>query len=318
MESAVKNMNLLGKKKTPFFFLIDFEMKKPLVIPLSEIDRSVIKYDLNYKSKTENKGSQIKLRSKPVDIEEYKTAFEKVQKHLHAGDTYLLNLTFSTQIETELTLNEIYNISKAKYKLFYNNEFVCFSPETFIKINDNEIFSFPMKGTIDASIPDAENIILNDFKETAEHNTIVDLIRNDLSIVAKEVKLSKYRFIDKITTSNKTLLQVSSEIKGKLSENWNENIGDILQKLLPAGSISGAPKKRTIEIIKDAENYDRGYYTGIFGIYDGENLDSAVAIRFIEDNDKGLFYKSGGGITVNSDIISEYNELQDKIYVPVN
>jgi para-aminobenzoate synthetase component 1 len=175
-----------------------------------------------------------------------------------------------------------------------------------------------MKGTIDAAIPDAENIILNDYKETAEHNTIIDLIRNDLSIIAKEVRLTKYRFIDKITTSNKTLLQVSSEISGKLDGNWNENIGDILKKLLPAGSISGAPKKRTVEIIKDAENYERGYYTGIFGIYDGQDLDSAVAIRFIENSGGKLYYKSGGGITVNSEVTSEYNELQDKIYVPVN
>jgi para-aminobenzoate synthetase component 1 len=318
METAVKNMNLLGKKKTPFFFLIDFEMKRPLVIPLNEIDNSIIKFNFNHLCHKHNKSNKIKLNSQPVDLDEYKRAFEKVKKHLHAGDSYLLNLTFQTLIETELTIDEIYNLAQAKYKLQFGNDFVCFSPETFIKITDNRIFSFPMKGTIDAAIPDAENIILNDYKETAEHNTIIDLIRNDLSIIAKEVRLTKYRFIDKITTSNKTLLQVSSEISGKLDGNWNENIGDILKKLLPAGSISGAPKKRTVEIIKDAENYERGYYTGIFGIYDGQDLDSAVAIRFIENSGGKLYYKSGGGITVNSEVTSEYNELQDKIYVPVN
>jgi para-aminobenzoate synthetase component 1 len=248
----------------------------------------------------------------------YRKAFSNVQKHLHNGDTYLLNLTFATEITTGATLKDIFESAAAKYKLLFRDEFVCFSPETFVKIKDNRIYSFPMKGTIDASIPDAENIILNDFKETAEHNTIVDLIRNDLSIVAKEVRLVKYRYIDKITTNNKDLLQVSSEISGKLPDNWNENIGTIIFELLPAGSISGAPKKRTVEIIKETENYERGYYTGIFGVYDGEGLDSAVAIRFIERNKGKFYYKSGGGITVNSDMVSEYNELQDKIYVPVN
>lgn len=318
MERAVINMNLLGKKRIPFFFLIDFEMKKPVVVPINMTAASGIYYDFNETNKISSTKQKIQIEKKVIDIEVYRNAFSKVQNHLHNGDTYLLNLTFSTEINTENSLQEIFESAKAKYKLLYKDEFVCFSPETFVKIEDNIIYSFPMKGTIDASIPDAECKILNDFKETAEHNTIVDLIRNDLSLVAKDVKLTKYRFIDKLTTNNKDLLQVSSEISGKLPVNWNENIGEIIFNLLPAGSISGAPKKRTVEIIMETENYNRGFYTGIFGIFDGYSVDSAVAIRFIENNNGKIHYKSGGGITVNSDMISEYNELQDKIYVPVN
>jgi len=87
--------------------------------------------------------------------------------------------------------------------------------------------------------------------------------------------------------------------------------------LLPAGSITGAPKKKTVEIIKEVENYARGYYTGVFGCFDGQNLDCAVMIRYLEKIGAQIFYKSGGGITTYSDVKSEYRELIDKVYVPI-
>jgi para-aminobenzoate synthetase component 1 len=120
-----------------------------------------------------------------------------------------------------------------------------------------------------------------------------------------------------IQTNNKNLWQVSSQISGDLPKNYTENIGDILFTLLPAGSISGAPKKKTLEIIAKTENYERGYYTGIFGIFDGINLDSCVLIRYIENQNGQLIYKSGGGITFMSEVEKEYDEMQKKVYVPV-
>ncbi len=174
-----------------------------------------------------------------------------------------------------------------------------------------------MKGTIDADIPDAKNIILNDRKETAEHYTIVDLIRNDLNQIAKNVKVERFRYIDKIRTNRKNLLQVSSEISGELPADYYKNIGTILDKLLPAGSISGAPKKKTLEIIKTTETHKRNYYTGVAGFFDGKNLDSFVMIRFVEKNGNKFFFKSGGGITNFSNVQSEYDELCNKIYIPI-
>jgi len=171
---------------------------------------------------------------------------------------------------------------------------------------------------MDAGIENAETKLINDIKEVSEHNTIVDLIRNDLSRVAKNVRVEKFRYIDKIKTHEKELLQTSSKISGDLSADWKEKIGDILYNVLPAGSITGAPKQKTLEIIKEAEEYDRGYFTGIFGYFDGEKLDSAVMIRFIENTGDELIYKSGGGITGFSNCKSEYRELTDKVYVPFN
>ncbi len=147
--------------------------------------------------------------------------------------------------------------------------------------------------------------------------TIVDLIRNDLSEVAKNVNVNRFRYIDRINTNHKDLLQVSSEIAGDLSSDYVSHLGSILISLLPAGSISGAPKKKTIQIIREAEQEKRGFYTGVFGYFDGKNLDSSVIIRFIEQEDGHFYYRSGGGITAQSEVEKEYQEVIDKIYVPI-
>ncbi len=313
-------MNELGAKRTPFIFILDYDLNNPIVIPLTKIDANTIKYKVNSQTNHDTKvvASNVSITHDPIDKDLYKKAFEKIIHEQTIGNNYLLNLTFATEIKTSNTLAEIFETSKAKYKLLYNNKFVFFSPETFITINNGEITSHPMKGTIDAAIPDAKNILLNNKKEDQEHTTIVDLIRNDISQVAKNVKVTRLKYIDEIKTSNKTLLQMSSEIKGKLPMDYNNNIGDIIYKLLPAGSITGAPKKKCIEIIDEVENYDRGYYTGVMGIFDGTNLDSCVMIRFIEKTDNGYYYKSGGGIRIDSNMDHEYEELNDKIYIPIH
>ena len=150
-----------------------------------------------------------------------------------------------------------------------------------------------------------------------EHLTIVDLIRNDLATVALNVEVESFRYLDKIKTAQSDLLQVSSKIIGTVKEAYWPNLGDLLERILPAGSISGAPKKKTVQIIKEVEGYDRGYFTGIVGLYDGENFDSGVMIRFVEKVRDGLIFKSGGGITINSECQEEYQELIDKVYVPI-
>jgi para-aminobenzoate synthetase component 1 len=239
-------------------------------------------------------------------------------KNLRLGNSFLTNLTFPTPIFSNLSLKDFFFMSKAPFKLWINGKFTFYSPEKFVTIKDNVIRSFPMKGTIDACIADAEHIILNDAKEMAEHYTIVDLIRNDLSRVAKKVRVERFRYFDRINTNQKCLLQVSSEIVGDLEKDWNNEIGSIFAMLLPAGSITGAPKGKTVGIIQKAENGPRGYYTGVCGIFDGKDVESAVMIRFIEDRNGQLFYHSGGGITTNSICEQEYQEMIEKVYVPIN
>ncbi len=237
--------------------------------------------------------------------------------HIRRGDTYLLNLTCRTPIEFSSDLRSLFFQVHAPYKLLLENNVLVFSPECFVKIIDGRIYSFPMKGTIDAAVPDAEARILQDPKETAEHYTIVDLIRNDLSQVASSVRVDSFRHILKVHTNQKDLLQVSSTISGTLGNDYAAHLGDIFRALLPAGSVTGAPKEKTCEIIDDIEGYDRGYYTGIFGVFDGASVDSAVMIRYIERENDQFVFKSGGGITMYSDAESEYQEMIDKVYVPL-
>lgn len=312
-------MNELGRRRIPFLFVIDFEKQQPQLWPLSALPEG-LRYAMPENSIPPMENFSVpeafRFRKTPPDPESYRTAFEKVTQHLQRGDTYLLNLTFPTMLDCSLGPEEIFQGSRAPYKLWIDGEFICFSPEIFIRIHDNRISSYPMKGTIDASLPDAESRILGDEKETAEHNTIIDLIRNDLSIVASEVRLVRYRYLDRIRTHESELLQVSSTISGRLPEDWPGRLGDILDALLPAGSVSGAPKARTLEIIREAEGGARGYYTGVFGVFDGETLDSAVMIRYIELKHNQMVFRSGGGITAKSQWKQEYDELIQKVYVP--
>jgi len=317
----VSTLNQWGADRVPFFFLIDFEMKKPLAFRLEDIDANEILYSLNGFSndkRTLKDTTNIQLKKFPIPFEHYQKSFDYVAWHLGYGDSFLTNLTVKTRIEMDHSLREIFLRSKAKYKLLYKDQFLVFSPETFIQIRDQKIFSYPMKGTIDASISNASTIILNDPKEKAEHITIVDLIRNDLSQVADHVTVSRFRYIDEIKTNQSTLLQVSSEVTGNLGPDYFDQLGDIIQALLPAGSVSGAPKPKTLAIIREAEGEDRGYYTGVFGYFDGTNLDSSVMIRFIEKSGDDYFYRSGGGITTQSKAQAEYEEAIQKIYVPVD
>lgn len=316
----IHDMNQLGKAGIPFLFIIDFELEMPIVLALDKIGEEILfKFNdvCNYESGSPCK-KLLAFKPKPMDFDSYKKAFGAVQKEIHHGNSFLLNLTFPTPIETNYKLKELFEVAKARYKLLFKDQFIVFSPETFVKIKENMIYTYPMKGTIDASIPNAEAIILNDVKESAEHYTIVDLLRNDLSIVADHVKVNRFRYIETLQTNTKTLLQVSSEIEGRLPADYNAHLGDIFSKLLPAGSISGAPKKKTVEIILENEADKRGYYTGVFGIFDGKNVDSAVMIRFIEQKDGQLTYRSGCGITSMSNCEAEYQEMIDKVYVPIH
>ena len=317
---AIRQINERAKNKIPFLFVIDF-LKENYWIgdPKLAASEGVLYESSGFQNHqiAQNHPQEIIFKKSAISFEQYKSGFDYAKSQILYGNSYLLNFSAPTRIETNLSLKDIFVLSEAKFKLLFKNQFVCFSPETFIQIQDREISTYPMKGTIDANTQEAKEVILNNAKEKAEHNTIVDLLRNDLNTIAKKVKVSDYRYVEEIKSMDKNLLQVSSRIVGQLPENYLDNLGEILFSMLPAGSISGAPKKKTIEIILEAEKYHRGFYTGVMGYFDGKNLNSAVMIRFIERIDKQLYFKSGGGITYLSDAQAEYQELLDKVYLPI-
>ncbi|MCR5312150.1 MAG: aminodeoxychorismate synthase component I [Bacteroidaceae bacterium] len=321
ISEAADKVSFLAASNRPFLFAIDYECKECIIVenPLQqrEILFSVAGVSNVIKSQQPCPLGQ-HLTAYPESLETYMRRFEIIQNGLRRGDSFVANLTLRTSVETSLSLYEIFMATDASYSLYVPGRFVCFSPECFVTISsEGEIATHPMKGTIAADIPDARNVILNDIKECAEHATVVDLLRNDLSIYAEHVTVERYRYLSELQTDKGDILQVSSEIKGNLTKDWRHHLGKIITSMLPAGSISGAPKFKTTELLRKAEGMERGFYTGIFGYYDGKQLDSGVIIRYVEQDSCGnKYYRSGGGITAKSNVKREYDEIIEKIYLP--
>ena len=386
-QEIIDKINQLASQDEPFLFVINYQGDKAFIRLLSDINpeeclfdfegrgnlsharKETLKEEISEEETWKKEISETTWQIEPPHYEDYERSFNIVKSNIMAGNSYLTNLTCRVPVSCNLSLEEIFHRAKGKYKLLLRRKrtqaedkahlkeenieenltpFVCFSPETFVRIKGGRIYSYPMKGTLDASLPDAEKQLMEDRKEAAEHATIVDLIRNDLSRVAEDVRVDKYRYIDVLHTNKGDILQTSSEISGRLPEDYPHHLGEILDAQLPAGSITGAPKDKTMQIIQEAEGYDRGFYTGIMGIYDQGELNSAVMIRFIEeetspvdfeaDGEKNfkasegkgveasegkrdeasrkLYFKAGGGITSKSDCRKEYEEVIQKIYLP--
>lgn len=338
-DAARLRMNELGAGAEAFFFLFSFDRRRCLVERTDDIPSSELLFDfpgmtnscaLSCSAERSLSGSpdrslnspggspSFTWQPHPLSEAEYFEKFRIVHRNMLAGNSYLANLTCRIPLDTDLTMREIFLRSSALYKLWLRDRFVCFSPETFVRISAaGVISSCPMKGTISCSVPNARQVLMADEKEAAEHATIVDLIRNDLSRVASRVTVKRYRYVDTLHTNSGDILQTSSEISGLLPSGYRRHLGDIIMEQLPAGSITGAPKRRTVEIIRRAENYDRGFYTGVAGVCKDGVVDSCVLIRFIDREDGKLYFKAGGGITARSDWRKEYNEIIEKTYVPI-
>lgn len=318
-KELIQKINAAFEMKNELFFVISFDTSQCWAGSPSEAFTQGILFSFNnnqnFETKPQNK-KNVDLEKSPFEYQHYVKSFDTVMANIKRGNSYLVNLTASTPVKLNASLKEIFYNTSAKYRLLYKNDFLVFSPETFVQVDGNNISAYPMKGTIDADIDDAESILLNNSKEMAEHATIVDLLRNDLSRHASNVQVKRFRYVEKVFSKRKTLLQVSSQISGLLSDQKLKQMGEVLFDMLPAGSISGAPKKQTLKIIEQAETHKRGFYTGIAGYYNGHVLDTCVLIRFIENCKNNYIYKSGGGITSLSKPEDEYNELIDKIYVP--
>lgn len=322
-KSWVNRLNELGRKREAGFLLVDFEQEEVRLWDRQQLAATdEIEFSFQHGIPVEPAGysypGDLLCGAQFVPEAEYRRAFDTVRKGLQQGDSFLTNLTMPTKVELSASLQDIYRLSSAPYRIFYRNRFVCFSPETFVRIDaEGTISSNPMKGTAEDN--EAGRLqLLNSRKEIAEHATIVDLIRNDLSQVAKRVRVSKYRYLERINTPRGGLLQTSSRIEGQLSPSWRSELGTIIERLLPAGSVSGAPKPATLKLIQAAERRKRGYYCGVGLYFDGEQLDSCVLIRFIEQSPDGAcYFWAGGGITAQSNWRDEYAELIAKVRIPL-
>lgn len=318
MNQLREQINEAGRLSTPFLFAINYEMTEGIFVenPLSQNDIHFQFCGVGNKPSNLNPAPTPYLKTTPIPFDDYKRAFDKVLEASKRGEVNVTNLTVRTPIQTNMSDMDIFLLSNSTYQLYVPGRFVCFSPERFVRMANGYISSNPMKGTIDANLPNAERVVIDNPKELAEHTATVKLITDELSAISSNVQTTRFRYIDRLETNNKCLLQVSSEVVGELEECYMSHMGDILFRLLPAGSIAGSPKEAALDLISDAEGIDRGYYCGIAGYFDGKELDTAVLIRFIERDGENIYFRSGGGVTVNSVCEDEYQEVQNKIYLP--
>lgn len=319
IEELEVKMNHAGVNRTPFLFAVNYELTEGIFVehPLQQNEilfRTPKATNINNNKLRNTTG---KLQVFPSSFEEYTKAFKWVEKAMKEGQVKVVNLTMKTEVATSLTMKDIAEQSKAIYTLFVPEKFVCFSPERFVLIKDGSLSTNPMKGTINADIPDAKEKILNDPKEIKEHTIVVEQMKEELAKVARSVEVKRFRYIDHIQTNERNILEVSSELIANLPIEEKNHLGTLMLKLLPASSIAGVPKDASLALLKEAEANPRGYYTGVFGYFDGETLDSGVLIRYIEKEGDALFFRSGGGITIDSIAEREYNEVLEKIYLPL-
>lgn len=253
--------------------------------------------------------------------EEYIDAVKQVKEYIKEGHTYIANLTQRFQCDYNSNPFDTYislrSINKAPFSCYLNLEdfqIISSSPERFLKVFNNQIETRPIKGTRPRGINKIEDEknreeLLNSEKDKSELLMIVDLERNDLSKVCKpfSVKVTELFKLEEYST----VFHLVSTVIGEL----NNNVSSVkcIRECFPGGSITGAPKIRSMEIIEELEGIRRGIYTGAIGYFDLRgNCDFNIVIRTILTKDNKAYFGVGGGITIESDEEMEYEETLDK------
>lgn len=253
--------------------------------------------------------------------EDFKKAVENAKTSIVDGDAFQVVLSQRFVMDDCRDPINIYrglrSINPSPYMYFFNFgsfNMIGASPEPLVKINGNKILTCPIAGTRKRGKNDAEEAVLvedllNDEKEIAEHNMLVDLARNDLGRVCKygSIRLKEYMNVEKYSH----VMHLVSRVEGELKE--NSTIYDALRSVFPAGTLSGAPKIKAMQIISELEPDRRGPYGGAVGYfgYDG-NLDSCITIRTAIVKDGKVYVQAGAGIVYDSVPENEYQETLNK------
>lgn len=259
--------------------------------------------------------------------EEYCRMVEKAQDYIHEGDIFQVVLSNRLEAEFEGSILDVYRnlrTTNPSPYLFYfsgeDGEIAGASPETLARLEDGKLYTFPLAGTRKRGATQEEDEelvreLLSDEKELAEHNMLVDLGRNDIGRVSEigSVKVEQYLTIQKFSH----VMHIGSTVSGKLKSDLDAV--DAIDAILPAGTLSGAPKLRAMEIIDELENNKRGIYGGAIGYlsFTG-NMDTCIAIRLAFTKGNKLFIRSGAGIVADSVPEKEYQECIQKAKAVVN
>ncbi len=269
-------------------------------------------------------GAPLHLKSdfRPLFNErEYCEMVNKGKHYIKEGDIFQVVLSNRLEAEMEGSLLDAYRVLRttnpSPYMFYFSGsdgEIAGASPETLVKLEDGRLYTFPLAGTRPRGKTEEEDAalekeLLSDEKERAEHNMLVDLGRNDIGKISKigTVKVEKYMSVERYSH----VMHIGSTVSGQLRE--DRDALDAVDAILPAGTLSGAPKLRACEIINELENNKRGIYGGAIGYvsFTG-NLDTCIAIRLAFSKNGKVFIRSGAGIVADSVPENEYRECIQK------
>lgn len=259
--------------------------------------------------------------------EEYCSMVDQAKQYIKEGDIFQVVLSNRLEADFEGSLFNTYRLLRttnpSPYMFYFSSddiEIAGASPETLVKLQENQLYTFPLAGTRPRGKTAEEDIrlekeLLSDPKECAEHNMLVDLGRNDLGKISKfgTVTVDKYMTIERFSH----VMHIGSTVKGVIRD--DKNALDAIDAVLPAGTLSGAPKLRACEIINELENNKRGIYGGAIG-YMGltGNMDTCISIRIAFKKNNKVFVRSGAGIVADSVPQTEYEECLNKAAAVIN
>ncbi len=253
--------------------------------------------------------------------EEYGDMIRKAQHYIREGDIFQVVLSNPLEAEMDGSLFDVYRVLRttnpSPYMFYFSSddiEIAGASPETLAKLTDGKLFTFPLagtrpRGTTEAEDQALERELLADEKELAEHNMLVDLGRNDIGRISKlgSVQVEKYLHIERFSH----VMHIGSTVTGQIRD--DRDAVDAVDAILPAGTLSGAPKLRACQIIDELEGRERGIYGGAVGYLDFTgNLDTCIAIRLAYKKNGRVCVRSGAGIVADSVPDSEYQECLNK------
>ena len=259
--------------------------------------------------------------------DEYCAMVEKAKRHIHEGDIFQIVLSNRLSASFEGSLLNTYRILRtinpSPYMFYFAGtdvEVAGASPETLVKLEDGVLHTFPLAGTRPRGKTEEEDKrleaeLLADEKELAEHNMLVDLGRNDLGKISKfgTVEVEKLRSIERYSH----VMHIGSTVRGEIADGCDAL--DAIEAVLPAGTLSGAPKIRACQLIGDLENNKRGIYGGAIGYIDFTgNMDTCIAIRIAYKKNGKVFVRSGAGIVADSVPEKEYEECLNKARAVLN
>ncbi len=278
--------------------------------------------------KTEIEPLKLKSDFKPVfSRERFCNMIDKAKDYIYEGDIF--QVVLSNRIEAEITgsLFDTYRVLRttnpSPYMFYFSSddiEIAGASPETLVKLTDNQLYTFPLAGTRPRGKTEEEDLaleaeLLADEKELAEHNMLVDLGRNDIGRIAEigSVHVDKYLSIERFSH----VMHIGSTVSGTLRSDLDSL--SAIDSILPAGTLSGAPKIRACEIINELENNKRGIYGGAIGYVDlSGNIDTCISIRIAFARNNKVFIRSGAGIVADSVPDNEFDECMNKAAAVIN